>query len=304
MNARVLNPETSLNRRPADRIAKVAWLEPIANAVQPAVQRALAAAGLPVRNVLHGTGLGHPFHPLLTDVPVGAWTVTAVLDALEAAGSARFADGADAALVVGLLGAAGAVVTGYADWSDTADDAKRLGMAHAMLNGAATVAYGASLAARRTGNRGAGIALAFAGYGAVALAAYLGGELSMGLQLGVRHTAEPIFPPGDFTPVLDESALESGKIVRADLDGIPLILLRTHDGIFAMGAACTHRGAPLDEGTLEGACVRCPWHGSLFAFADGSPLEGPASFPQPQFEARVEAGRIEVRPLQPIVASM
>jgi len=304
MNARVLNPETSLNRRPADRIAKIAWLGPIADSVQPVVQRALAAAGLPMRNALHGTALGHPLHPMLTDVPVGAWTVTAVLDALEAAGSARFAAGADAALVVGFLGALGAAITGYADWSDTADDAKSLGMAHAMLNGAATVAYTASFAARRTGNRGAGIALAYAGYGAMSLAAYLGGELSMGLQLGVRHTAEPIFPANDFTPVLDEHALESGKIVRADLNGIPLILLRTHDGIFAMGAACTHRGAPLDEGTLEGACVRCPWHGSLFSFADGGPLEGPATFPQPQFETRVEAGRIEVRPLQPIVASM
>jgi nitrite reductase/ring-hydroxylating ferredoxin subunit len=304
MNARVLNPETSVNRRPADRIAKIPWLEAIANTVQPNVQRVLGAAGVPVRNALHGTWLGHTLHPALTDVPTGAWTVTAVLDALEIVGNTRFGAGADAALVIGLLGAAGAAVTGYADWSDTADDAKTLGMAHAMLNGAATIAYVASLAARRAGNRGAGIAFAFAGYGVMSLAAYLGGELSMGLQLGVRHTAEPIFPPSDFTPVLDENALESGKIVRADLNGIPLILLRTHDGIFAMGAACTHRGAPLAEGTLEGACVRCPWHGSLFSFANGSAIEGPAAFPQPQFEARVEAGKIEVRPLQPMVASM
>jgi nitrite reductase/ring-hydroxylating ferredoxin subunit len=87
-------------------------------------------------------------------------------------------------------------------------------------------------------------------------------------------------------------------MTRVDLGGIPVVVLRTEAGIHAIGAACTHRGAPLDEGTLEDACVRCPWHGSLFAFDDGRVLEGPASFPQPRFDARVRGGKIELRAIR------
>ena len=293
----MLNPETSLNRRLVDLIATAAWLKPISDAVQPVVQNVLAAGGVPLKNALHGTWLGHPLHPVLTDVPVGAWTVTAALDVLEVLGQRDFAPGADAALVLGLLGAAGAGATGYADWSDTADEPKTLGTAHAILNGAAAIAYVASLAARREGNRTAGIALAFGGYGLMSFAAYLGGELSMGMQIGARHTAIPIFSPDEWAAVLDDGALVAGTMARADFHGIPVVLMRTADGIFAMGAACTHRGAPLDEGTLENDCVRCPWHGSLMSFADGRAIEGPASFPQPLFQTRVTAGKIEVRPL-------
>ena len=60
-----------------DRVA-----EPLARAVGRAVRPT------PVRNVLSGTVIGHPLHPLLTDVPIGAWTMAAVLDL---AGKARAA---------------------------------------------------------------------------------------------------------------------------------------------------------------------------------------------------------------------
>jgi nitrite reductase/ring-hydroxylating ferredoxin subunit/uncharacterized membrane protein len=292
----VLNPELSLNRRPTDRIAKLAFLGWAADAVQPVVRRLLDAGGVPLKNALHGTWLGHPLHPLLTDIPIGAWTVTALLDALELGGYDEFAPGADAALALGLAGALAAAVTGYADWSDTADAPKRLGTAHALLNAGATLAYATALAARRGGRRGSGRAIALAGYALTSAAAFLGGELSLNLQLGVKHTAVPIDPSNEFTPVLDEAELVAGEMRRVELAGVPLLLLRTSAGIRAIGAACTHRGAPLDQGTVEGECVRCPWHGSLFAFEDGRPREGPATFAQPQFEARVNAGRIEVRP--------
>ncbi|MBD5603647.1 MAG: Rieske (2Fe-2S) protein [Candidatus Eremiobacteraeota bacterium] len=292
----MLNPEISLNRRIVDRIATSRLLEPISNALQPVVQKALAAGGPAVRNALHGTWLGHPLHPVLTDIPVGAWTVTAVLDTLELFGVDRYVDGADAALAIGLAGVAGAAASGYADWSDTANEPKTLGTAHAMLNGGAAIAYVGSLVLRRTGRRRLGIAAAAGGYALMSFAAFLGGELSMGMQIGAKHTAEPLFPDADFKPVLDDDALASGTMKRVDLDGVGVLLFRDGDGIRAIGNACTHRGAPLDEGTIEGTCVRCPWHDSLLSFDDGRPLEGPASFPQPLFETRVVAGKIEVRP--------
>jgi nitrite reductase/ring-hydroxylating ferredoxin subunit/uncharacterized membrane protein len=293
----MLNPERSLNRRLPDRLAGYRGIDPLSNAVQGVVQKVLAAAGPAVRNTLNGTWLGHPLHPLLTDVPIGAWTVTLALDTLTAIGRPSHERGADAALAIGIVGAGAAAISGYADWSDTADEPKRLGTIHALLNGSAMALYVGSFAARRGGRRDIGIALATAGYGLVSFAAYLGGELTFGMQLGVRHTAIPIDPEHRYVPVLDEDALAHDKLTRVELEGIPVVLLRTGTGIQALGAACTHRGAPLDEGTLEDGCVRCPWHGSLFAFEDGHVLEGPASFPQPRFEARVRSGKIELRPI-------
>jgi nitrite reductase/ring-hydroxylating ferredoxin subunit/uncharacterized membrane protein len=293
----MLNPERSLNRRLADRVAGYRGLDPLADSIQGVVQKVLAAAGAPLRNTLNGTWLGHPLHPLLTDVPIGAWTVTLALDTLTAIGRPSHERGADAALAIGIAGAAGAAASGWADWSDTADEPKRLGLVHAMLNGGALALYAGSFAARRGGRRDIGIALATAGYGLVSIAGYLGGELTFGMQLGVRHTAIPIDPASKFTPVIDEDELKVGTLTRVELDGIPVVLLRTEAGVRALGAACTHRGAPLDEGTLEDGCVRCPWHGSLFAFEDGRVLDGPASFPQPRFDARIRSGKIELRPI-------
>lgn len=293
----MLNPEISTNHRPVDRLGKSPLLATIADAVQPVVQRALSAAGPAVDDVLHGTFLGHPLHPVMTDIPVGAWTVTTVLDALELSGRRDVAFAADAALVVGLLGGIGSIATGWAEWADTKDDPKNVGMAHALLNAVGFTGYLASLALRRAGQRRAGIATGMVSYGFSSLAAYLGGELSFGLQLGVRHTAEPIEPPGDFTPVMSAAALSASRPARVDFNGIPVLVSRGDGGVAAISAACTHRGGPLDQGTFADGCVTCPWHGSVFSLADGSVVRGPASFPQPRFEARETGGRIELRAL-------
>ena len=65
--------------------------------------------------------------------------------------------------------------------------------------------------------------------------------------------------------------------------------------IHAIAHACSHMGAPLSEGKLEGDVVQCPWHGSRFSITDGVVVGGPATFPQPCFDVRVRDGRIEVR---------
>lgn len=268
----------------------------LAARIQPAVAKLLSRTPTLVQNKLHGTPLGHPLHPALTDVPTGAWTVTAILDGIELARGPAI-PGADAALVIGLAGGVGAILTGWADWSDTTDDPRTLGIAHAALNGVAFNLYIAALILRRTGRRRAGLITALAGYGFVSAAAYLGGELAYGQNIGPKHTAEPIAPSAEFVPVIAASALTPAKAIRADFGGIPVLLTQTLDGIAAISAVCTHRGAPLDQGTFADGCVRCPWHGSVFALEDGKVLNGPASFPQPRFEARVNGDFIEVRAL-------
>jgi nitrite reductase/ring-hydroxylating ferredoxin subunit len=292
----MFNPEISANRRPIDRLSRNPFFAGLADRVQPVVKRIVAAAGLPVQNVLHGSMLGHPLHAALTDVPVGAWTVTAALDLCELCGGPSDL-GADSALIVGLVGAAGAIVSGWADWSDTQDDPRTLGMAHATANGLAVTGYLASLALRRIGRRRLGLFAGLAAYGALGAAAYIGGELSFGQLLGAKHTAEPIFPAAEFTPVLDAGELSEAQPARTDFNGIPLLVSYRGGAVSAISAVCTHRGAPLADGTFADGCVRCPWHGSTFALDDGRVVAGPATFPQPRFEARISAGRVEVRAL-------
>jgi nitrite reductase/ring-hydroxylating ferredoxin subunit/uncharacterized membrane protein len=292
----MLNPEIAVNRRPIDRLSRNTALSQLAQRVQPVVVKLLTAAGVPVQNVLHGSVLGHPLHAIMTDVPVGAWTVTAALDAVELLGGPP-GSASDAALVVGLLGAAGAILSGWADWSDTTNDPRTLGMAHALVNGTAVTAYLAALPLRRGSRRRLGLLLSFAAYGVVSAGAFIGGELSYGQLLGVKHTAEPIVPPDVFRIVLPIADVPADRPAVADFNGIPVLISRTSDGVAAVSAVCTHRGAPLRDGEFKDGCVTCPWHGSRFALDDGRILQGPATFPQPRFEARITGADVELRAL-------
>ncbi len=292
-----MNPEISSTERPVDALTREAVLARAAAVLQPPLRKWLEnPRRRALRDVLHGTFLGHPLHPLLTDVPVGAWTVTAVCDVLELLGWGEPRDASGIALTVGVAGAVGAAVTGLADWSDTKDEPQRLGILHAALNGSALACYLLSLAARRAGARPFGIALAFAGYAILAGAAYLGGELSLGMQLGVKHTAVPVEPGPDFVRVLDADAVAEGATRPADANGIPVLVTRRAGACTAVSGVCTHRGAPLAEGTFEEGCVTCPWHGSRFSLADGSIVDGPATFPLAGFETHAGDEGIGVRP--------
>src|ERR671936_876851 len=84
-----------------DVIERQDWLETIGNRLQGAVSAAFSAGGdvgRRVRDFLHGTWLGHPLHPVLTDVPIGAWTTAVLLDALDTLSEREYGPGADAAI--------------------------------------------------------------------------------------------------------------------------------------------------------------------------------------------------------------
>jgi nitrite reductase/ring-hydroxylating ferredoxin subunit/uncharacterized membrane protein len=295
-----MNPEFSSTERPLDAWAQNAALSRMADAIQPGLSELLEGGDgwrRPLKDFLHGSFLGHPLHPLLTDIPIGAWTVAAACDAMDLIGIRRYREAAGVAIGIGALGAVGAAITGLADWSDTKDEPQRVGMLHAILNTASLTSYVTSLIARRSGARRFGIAAAFTGYGLMSLAAYLGGELSLGMQLGVKHTAVPVDPPKDFSRVLDESALGNGVMQKAEVDTIPLLVTRFGTQTHAVTGVCTHRGAPLAEGTQDGLCVRCPWHGSRFSLEDGRVIEGPATFALASFKTIVAEGSVSVRAL-------
>src|SRR5712691_7367073 len=97
-------------------ITRQEWLEPAEESVQKLLHQTFAsggAAGQKVKNFLHGTWLGHPLHVILTDVPIGAWTAALVFDLLAVSSDRKeFDHAADTSIAVGLIGAAGAAVTG------------------------------------------------------------------------------------------------------------------------------------------------------------------------------------------------
>ena len=268
------------------------WSKQLQGLLHTTVQQG-GPAGQRIKNWLNGTWLGHPLHPALSDVPIGAWVAGALMDLVGAHREA------DASMTVGVLAAVPTALAGAADWSDTADEPRRTGFVHAALN---TVALGlmvGSLFARRNDQRALGVGLSTAGLALASFSAWLGGELVYAQGTGVSRNAwDPIVD--QWQVVANTDSLESGKLVGAELtvDGtkLPLVLLKQGRSIRALSGVCSHWGGQLAEGQLvNGDCVQCPWHGSQFSMVDGSVHQGPASIRQPVFEARIRNGSVEVR---------
>jgi nitrite reductase/ring-hydroxylating ferredoxin subunit/uncharacterized membrane protein len=272
------------------------WLEPIAERLQKAVisvYEAGGVAGRRIRDALHGTWLGHPLHPVLTDIPLGAWTVAASLDRLSRRDAGRYSQGADMAIAVGLVGAVGAAVTGMTDWQHTSAEDRRVGLLHGLLNLSAASVYTLSLALRRRGARAAGRTIADLGFTVALAAAYLGGHLVYRKRLGVDHA--PRVEWDDFVATVPERELTESTPRRVDVRGVAVVLVRHAGRVYALAEKCAHLGGPLSQGRIDDTGIRCPWHGSRFALDDGRILEGPSTFTQPCFEVRVRDGQIEVR---------
>jgi nitrite reductase/ring-hydroxylating ferredoxin subunit/uncharacterized membrane protein len=284
-------------RRPAahvlaERVASLQILDDPAKSIARQVRRLLAPGT--VKDLLSGTWIGHPLHPLLTDVPIGTWTSATLLDIVGGRDSER---AAELLIAIGVAAAAPTAVTGWSDWADSepdSDDVRRIGIVHAVSNVTALGLYAASLAARRRGRRATGVALGLAGAGALGAGGWLGGELAYMSGIGVNQTA---FDRGseDWTPVLDASMLVENRPTPAMLADTALVLVRRDGTIHALDDRCAHRGGPLHEGELIGDCIECPWHGTRIRLEDGSLERGPSTYPQPVFEAREHEGRVEVR---------
>lgn len=274
------------------------WLDGVATPVQKAIRDLFDAAGrggAELKKFLHGSALGHPLHPALIDLPLGAWTLAAIFDGLELAGGSKRKGAADAAIGVGLIGAVAAAITGATDWSETDGRAKRIGIAHGILNLGAASLYAISLAMRKR-QRQKAIGVSMIAFGTAMTAAYLGGHLVYGEQIGVDHTATADQDqPEKYTAVLAERDLPAEKPTKALADGVAIVLVKRGETIHALRDTCTHLGGPLSEGKLEGDSIRCPWHGSRFCLTDGRVAEGPAVFPERLFDVRVREGQIEVR---------
>jgi nitrite reductase/ring-hydroxylating ferredoxin subunit/uncharacterized membrane protein len=273
-------------------------LERLADTLQNAVNGIFQSGGVPgkkAKNFLNGVWLGHALHPMLTDVPVGAWTTAVALDLLSGADDkSDLAAGADAAVGLGILGAVGAAVAGITDWSDTVGEERHTGLVHMLLNVGSLTGFSLSYLLRKNGQRKLGVAISTVAYGATAYSSYLGGDLVFKLGSMVNHTAWDE-EPGDWTQVMDAADLPEDQLQKVDANGETVLVVKQDGQVYALNNTCPHAGGPLDEGQLEGDTVICPWHGSRFCLKDGKKIDGPTTFDAPTYEVRQNAGKIEVR---------
>ncbi|GHO84747.1 DUF2231 domain-containing protein [Dictyobacter formicarum] len=254
-----------------------------------------------IKSFLNGTWLGHPLHPVLTDVPIAAWALTAVFDIIWLISHATWAaSGAFVTLIVGLLAALAAAVTGLTDWSDTYGTERRIGLNHALFNVLALLLYLLSFVLRLLAGPGDTIAatiLGLLGLVSVFYAGYLGGEMVFSKGTGVNHTA---WEAGgeDYEVVMAAADVQEQTLYRVTVAGVPVVLLRQGERYSAISATCPHAGGPLDEGTLVGNTVECPWHGSRFCMSDGRVLTGPAVVNAPRYDVRVTNGQVALKRLE------
>jgi hypothetical protein len=96
------------------RIERAEALDRVSKPVTTLVGRAVRPRA--VRNLLSGTTLGHPAHPMATDVPIGAWSMATLLDL---AGGRDTRRAADLLVATGIAAAVPAAAAGANDWSDT-----------------------------------------------------------------------------------------------------------------------------------------------------------------------------------------
>jgi len=244
----------------------------------------------PLRSFLHGTWLGHPLHPLLTDVPVGGLTIALILDVLG------YYDGANVATLAGFGGLILAAIAGFVDLDETDGKARQYGGVHASLMLVAMAFYVFSIAIRfdlAPGTASLATLTAALGYLFVVMGAYIGGDLVFTLGNMVdRHAWRS---GGAKWAAIDVTEVPERQPMKAKAGAQTLVLVRVGEKIQALHDTCAHAGCSLSDGTIVGDTIQCSCHGSRYKLADGSVVVGPATYDQPSYEVRRADGKLEVR---------
>jgi nitrite reductase/ring-hydroxylating ferredoxin subunit len=179
-----------------------------------------------------------------------------------------------------------------ADWSEQHEQQMRVGVVHAMANALAIGLYGASLAVRgpQRSRR-----LRLCGLASLSGAGLLGGHLAFRLAGGVNHAEEVphLIKPG-WHYLMKSAELPEGKPVRQQVGEVPVVAVRARGEVYVLADRCSHMSGSLSDGDLDGGCLTCPWHGSMFRIEDGSVARGPATAPQPAFQVREVGGALQI----------
>jgi uncharacterized membrane protein len=139
---------------------------------------------------------GHPLHPAMVAIPIGAFTVTLVADVLAyVKGGTLWGDVARYALLVGVIGALGAAVLGFIDFFGVrmSEAGYKVARLHMILNLIAVVLFATSLWLRFSDPDGWGTVactVSTLAYFIVGASGWLGGELVFKHKVGVVETAD------------------------------------------------------------------------------------------------------------------
>jgi nitrite reductase/ring-hydroxylating ferredoxin subunit/uncharacterized membrane protein len=247
----------------------------------------------PVQNFLNGSWLGHPVHAVVTDVPIGAMTVSIIADVI---GQPVVAD---VSLLLGVLAMVASAVTGAADYTEVDGTARNRATVHSVIMVVALVLYLISLAIRSgsPADRLAPILISLVAYLLLSLGAAIGGDLVYLIGTHVnRHAWRGAGAKWIKLELGDLADIPEGGPTKLKAGINELAVVREGDRIVAVHAQCAHAGGPLAEGSLVGGAIECPWHGSRYRMTDGHNVRGPSMYDQPAYEVRpAEGGGWEVR---------
>ncbi|MGH2472390.1 MAG: Rieske 2Fe-2S domain-containing protein [Candidatus Limnocylindria bacterium] len=267
--------------------AQAVWADPLGK-LFVAIFAALYKPVPILKDFLGGVWLGHPLHPAITDVPIGAYLVALVLDLSGQRAAAT------AAIGVGIVFMLLAALAGYADYIDLEGKSRRFGTVHSALMVVALVAYIVSFVMRLGATPSAAeLWLSVIGFLIVITSAYVGGELvyNLGTQVD-RHAWRG---GGTKWTALDVTDIPADKPVKAKAGAQTLVVVRRSSGLDALHDVCAHQGCSLSEGKIVGDTIECQCHGSRYRLGDGLVVRGPAVFDQPHYEVREADGKLEVR---------
>jgi nitrite reductase/ring-hydroxylating ferredoxin subunit/uncharacterized membrane protein len=260
--------------------------------------RVLGGPGKWLQDFLNGSWLGHPLHPLLTDVVVGGFTMLVIFDLWSLIFGADFRDASLVILGLSILAGLGTIISGLTDFKDTASgDERNVTTLHGYTNVLAIVLYVVAFFVRLGPEDGqtTGQVLSVIGYLIITIGAFIGGHVVFKYGYMVNYNA---FAGGrrakTFTPVLPAAELAENTPTKASLGATALVLVRRGDLVYALKETCSHAGGPLSEGTLAGDTIVCPWHASHFRLSDGAVKHGPAHTRQVSYHARINDGQVEV----------
>lgn len=97
--------------------------------------------------------------------------------------------------------------------------------------------------------------------------------------------------------VAAENALAVGEHLVVDVDGVDVVIFKLEDGFYALEDVCTHDGAEIGSGVIEGGEIVCPRHGARFCIKTGEVKCAPAYEDIEKFDIKLEAGRLKLREL-------
>ena len=173
---------------------------------------------------------GHPIHPMLVPIPIGAWTSLLFLDLLSRTADepAGYTDAATVVLGVGLVGAVLASLFGFMDYGQIQKGTKaaRVASVHMVGNLLAIGLFGASFLARL----GSGfdrvpmglLIVTLAGLGILAVTGFLGGHLAYhyGVRVADERTQAPAFDSTD--GVVPPAVKDAGRVDRVPGTNVPV----------------------------------------------------------------------------------